>query len=107
MLLSETKLESYFQNEKAIEELFPIEQSYLLWGEGVNTETNLADGWSVLATARIGALPVSEAGVTAGDHVLLISREYLGVLDEDNGNMAVREERLIKLWGRKKRKKNG
>ena len=70
-----------------------IAQTYLLWGEG--TGRRPADGWSELATARIGALCVPVAGVQQHQRVLLHAREY--VTEGDHGNAVVIEERLLRL----------
>jgi CRISPR-associated protein (TIGR03984 family) len=70
-----------------------LSNRYLLWGEG--TGRLLADGWSELATARIGALPVPVAGVGARQRVLLQSAEYLAEVED--GNVVVLDERLCKL----------
>ncbi len=70
-----------------------LEQTYLLWGEG--TRNQLADGWSELGTPRIGAIPVPISGVRPNARVLLHTREYLA--EYDNGNVAVFDERLLRL----------
>ncbi|HMX26913.1 MAG TPA: CRISPR-associated protein Csx19 [Blastocatellia bacterium] len=94
-----------------------LPQTYLLWGEGVEDQakTGLADGWSRLTTARIGALNVPvkvRNAVKVEDEskkprVLLHVYEYLAEYDnhgnvavaecESDGNVAVAEERLLKL----------
>jgi len=70
-----------------------LEQTYLLWGEG--TRNRLADGWSELATPRIGAMPVPIPGVKPNARVVLRTREYLA--EYDHGNVAVLDERLMRL----------
>jgi CRISPR-associated protein (TIGR03984 family) len=70
-----------------------LEQTYLLWGEG--TGNTLSHGWSELATARIGALPVPIGGVRKNERVILHAREYLA--EYNHGNVAVLDERLVKL----------
>ncbi len=70
-----------------------LEQTYLLWGEG--TGRPMADGWSELATPRIGALLVPLAGVAPHQRVLLRSVEYL--TEAEHGNVIVFEERLSGL----------
>jgi CRISPR-associated protein (TIGR03984 family) len=84
------------------------QQTYLLWGEGVKDQdpatTKLAAGWSRLTTARIGPLnvPIKVPNAVNTDdkskmpRVLLRVCEYLKVCD-DHGNVAVVEERLLKL----------
>jgi len=77
-----------------------IDQTYLLWGEGVPIST-LNDGmnaeWGCLVAARIGRLPVP-IPCGDGDHIHLKVREYLGRLGSDlHGNVGVVEERLIGL----------
>ncbi len=70
-----------------------IPQQYLLWGEGVAHTAD--EGWSTLATARIGQLAVPQAGAGQGKCAYLNSREYLAA--GDFGNIAVVEERLLSL----------
>lgn len=70
-----------------------LKQKYLIWGEKTNTQVD--SGWTRLATARIGALDVPITFSTS-KRVQLTAIEYLAE-DEDYGNVAVVEERLIKL----------
>jgi CRISPR-associated protein (TIGR03984 family) len=70
-----------------------LEQTYLLWGEG--TDRPVSNGWSELATARIGALPVPVANVGKNQRVLLHSVEY--IVEAEHGNAVVFDERLVKL----------
>jgi CRISPR-associated protein (TIGR03984 family) len=70
-----------------------LEQTYLLWGEG--TSTQLADGWSELATPRIGTMPVPLPGVKPHERVLMRTREYLA--EFECGNVGVFDERLVRL----------
>ncbi|GIW92466.1 MAG: hypothetical protein KatS3mg110_0507 [Pirellulaceae bacterium] len=70
-----------------------IPQTYLLWGEG--TGRHPAPGWSELATARIGAMPVPVGGVEANARVVLHSKEY--VVEAEHGNAVVYDERLLRL----------
>ncbi len=70
-----------------------LEQSYLLWGEG--TGRPLPNGWSELATPRIGALSVPLAGVARQQHALLKGVEYL--TEVEHGNVIVFDERLTGL----------
>jgi CRISPR-associated protein (TIGR03984 family) len=70
-----------------------LDQTYLLWGEG--TENPPGDGWSELAAARIGAMPVPISGVGPNARVILRTREYLA--EYEHGNVAVLDERLMRL----------
>jgi len=70
-----------------------LPQPYLLWGEG--TGRPITNGWSELATARIGALAVPISGVGKKQRVLLHSVEY--VVEAEHGNAIVFDERLLKL----------
>lgn len=90
----------------ALEALDTIQQPYLLWGEGIGLKPELAEGWSRLATARIGAMDVPLAGVQRNERVYLWAREYLQVYDE-HGNVVVAEERLLKLKRIKEIKRHG
>jgi len=74
-----------------------LPQTYLLWGEGVSQErAGLRKGWSRLTTARIGRLDVPVDGVQEKQRVFLCAKEYMAECDE-YGNVAVIEERLLKL----------
>jgi len=81
----------------ALNFLETLPQTYLLWGEGVVEEPEHGTGWSRLATARIGKLDVPIKGIKRTQGVQLCSKEYLGEIDKLFGNVAVVEERLIKL----------
>lgn len=70
-----------------------LPQTYLLWGKG--TGRLMSSGWSELATARIGALPVPAGDVAKNQRVFLHSREY--VVEAEHGNAVVFDERLLKL----------
>lgn len=70
-----------------------IDQKYLVWGEGTGKKAN--DGWSELATARIGSLIIPLNDVGNNQRVSLNSREYL--VETFHGNVIVFDERLIKL----------
>lgn len=76
-----------------------LPQTYLLWGEGTGQTEHqskpLASGWSELATARIGALPIPTSDVSKNQRVLLHSREY--VVEAEHGNAVIFDERLLKL----------
>ena len=80
--------------------LTTLPQKYLLWGEG--TDKEICSGWSRLATARIGKLDVPIEGIKRTQGVQLVSKEYLDEID-DFGNVAVVEERLIKMQSIKRK----
>ncbi len=95
VLISENPITSYLETD--IEPLKPLsthEQQYLLWGKSTDHATT--DGWSILAAARIGKLPVPIREVATEQRAYLQACEYLAVVD-DYGNVAVVEERLIGL----------
>lgn len=93
--------------------LHTLEQTYLLWGEGIDqTNVSLAAGWNRLTTARIGKLDVPVTGIKEKSRVHLKTLEYLAEYDEQgnivqfghpaeekylHGNVAVVEERLLCL----------
>jgi len=79
------------EQEKAVITTLP--QTYLLWGEGTGRE--IQNGWSELATARIGALKVPVNKVGKNERVLLHSLEY--IVEAEHGNAAIFDERLVKL----------
>ncbi len=70
-----------------------LPQTYLLWGEG--TGHPVGNGWSELATARIGALPVPLGDIGKNQRALLHTLEY--VVEAEHGNAVVHDERLVKL----------
>lgn len=70
-----------------------LPQTYLLWGEG--TDRPVSNGWSELATARIGGLRVPLGNVGRNQRVLLHSVEY--IFEAEHGNAVVYDERLVKL----------
>lgn len=87
-----TKLDEWsYESRNDVIETLP--QTYLLWGEG--TGRTLTDGWSELATARIGALRVPVANVSRNQRVLLHCVEY--IIEAEHGNAVVFDERLVKL----------
>ena len=73
-----------------------LSQTYLLWGKAI-PQVNPKQGWQRLAEARIGKLdvPLSQS-LKKDQRVSLQSQEYLAEVD-DFGNVAVIEERLVKL----------
>jgi CRISPR-associated protein (TIGR03984 family) len=79
--------------ERPADVIEKLPQTYLLWGEG--TGRPIGNGWSELATARIGALPVPISGVGRKQRVLLHSVEY--VIEAEHGNAVVLDERLLNL----------
>ena len=94
-LLSEDRIAAYFTSD--IPEITPLEtlpQQYLLWGEGVASD--LPARWSRLTSARIGRLNVPYVDIGDKQRVQLHTREYLCEVDK-HGNVAVVEERLLKL----------
>lgn len=70
-----------------------LPQTYLLWGEG--TGRPVSNGWSELATARIGGLRVPVGNVGRNGRVLLHSVEY--IVEAEHGNAVVYDERLVRL----------
>jgi CRISPR-associated protein (TIGR03984 family) len=73
-----------------------LPQTYLLWGEGTEAKPPLANGWSLLATPRIGGLAVPVGGVRNNrQRVLLHTTEYL--MEGEYGNVVVADERLCRL----------
>lgn len=73
-----------------------LPQQYLLWGERARSQPNV-ESWQSLADARIGKLDVPLAqSFEQAQRVYLATCEYLNVVD-DYGNVAVIEERLVKL----------
>ena len=74
----------------------PLPQRYLLWGERARSQPSV-DDWRRLADARIGKLDIPLAQSFGQEQrVYLKTSEYLAVAD-DYGNMAVIEERFVKL----------
>lgn len=74
----------------------PLPQQYLLWGERARSKAT-AKSWQRLADARIGKLDIPLSQEFEQDQrVCLKTCEYLACAD-DYGNMAVIEERLVKL----------
>lgn len=70
-----------------------LPQTYLLWGQG--TGRFLSAGWSELASARIGSLPIPLAHVDKQARVVLKCVEYL--TQAEHGNVIVFDERLCGL----------
>ncbi|MCX7701797.1 MAG: CRISPR-associated protein Csx19 [Gemmataceae bacterium] len=96
VILTEQDVSPYLEGwnrEKANDVIDKLEQTYLLWGEGTGRAVN--DGWSELATARLGGLKVPVSGVGKKDFVLLHSVEY--IVEAEHGNAIVFDERMVKL----------
>ena len=75
----------------------PLPQQYLLWGERAKRTKAEGASWQRLADARIGKLDIPlTQGFAQDQRVYLKTREYLDAVD-DYGNVAVIEERLVKL----------
>jgi CRISPR-associated protein (TIGR03984 family) len=66
---------------------------YLLWGRALGGGP---PGWTTLAAARIGSLPVPVPGSGAGDRITLTYLEYVAV-EPIHGNAYIAEERLTGL----------
>lgn len=85
-----------WQLNPALAYLESLPQQYLLWGQ--KTEVAASEGWQKLASARIGTLKVPlQQEIAKNKRVYLKTKEYVGEIDRDNGNVAVIEERLIEL----------
>ena len=73
-----------------------LQQQYLLWGERARNQPPV-ESWRRLADARIGKLDIPLAqSFEQAQRVYLATCEYLNAVD-DYGNVAVIEERLVKL----------
>ena len=98
VLLSEQTISNFGNPIPEISALDVLKQEYLLWGQGVSDYGN---GWSKLSEARIGTLDVPLGGVNNKKmRAKLIAKEYIGLCEGkagEYGNVAVLEERLIKL----------
>ena len=93
VLLSEEPLGPVLGESTEVKELVKtLDQRYLVWG-AVNG--NPGPGWCAVAESQIGQidLPVD---ARAGRRIQVVAREYLGRVG-DHGNVAVVEERLVKL----------
>jgi CRISPR-associated protein (TIGR03984 family) len=97
VLLSEQKITDYLADSiDPLQAIDTQDQTYLLWGEGYSA--NLQEGWSRLATSRLGKLDVPIAGVKQSkQRIKLTAREYFQRMDELYGNVIVAEERLTGL----------
>lgn len=95
VLISESSISTYLSDFiEDLKELDVIPRQYILWGKGVSNTS--ISGWGKLVEARIGTLHVPVTGLTADKRVYLNAVEYIKEVD-DNGNVAVVEERLTGL----------
>ena len=103
-LLSEQEISNYLDTDAGrYSSDTCLTQTYLLWGEGIEAaNAALPERWSRLAMARIGTIDVPypldqrELVTGKGERIQLVTCEYIDVID-DFGNVAVVEERLVKL----------
>jgi CRISPR-associated protein (TIGR03984 family) len=87
--------QAYIQKVSApLQAIHSISQQYILWGQG-NAQPAF-NGWSYLSEARIGQIAVPISNIETKERVALQVKEYLQECD-DQGNIAVVEERLISL----------
>ncbi|AFZ11528.1 hypothetical protein Cri9333_0582 [Crinalium epipsammum PCC 9333] len=94
VLISEADISSCLtDNINILTAIDTNEQCYLLWGEKVRSLST--PGWTRLAAARIGAIDVPVSSQTDEARIYLQTLEYLG--EDEYGNVAVVEERLIRL----------
>ncbi len=110
---AQSECQKTLTEDVSLKPLHVLEQTYLLWGEGINqNKYESATGWSRLTAARIGRLDVPLPGASDQQRVQLKTLEYLveydadgKIVQEDNavneskrhGNVAVGEERLLKF----------
>ena len=71
-----------------------IPQKYLLWGQSTN---KVKANWTEFAEARIGAYYVPIKIDSANKYAQIEVLEYLKSYEEQDGNVAVFEERLIRI----------
>jgi len=84
---------------ETLADLTAIPNRYLLWGQQSNKHS-YKPGWSLLAEARIGRLPVPLENLSVNSSVHLHTCEYIGMapgLAGAHGNRAVVEECWIEL----------
>lgn len=84
-----------WQDNCSLPYLESLSQQYLLWGQSTDTVSD--KGWQKLSSARIGTLTIPIEAIAKNQRVYLQTQEYLAEIDRDNPNVAVIEERLIKL----------
>lgn len=95
IFLSESplSLENFTEESKACES---FSQKYIIWGEQARTRPK-ANGWQRLAEARIGKIDIPfDQPLQENQRLYLKTVEYLAA-DEEFGNFAVIEERLVQL----------
>jgi len=104
VLISESDISGIFDTACDLPYFETLPQQYILWGQGMTTkdEKKISDGWSRLGAARIGAMDIPIAGINDNkQRVILKAIEYLQEIDANDvnshGNVAVVEERLVKL----------
>jgi CRISPR-associated protein (TIGR03984 family) len=86
---------TYIQEDsELLQAIHSIPQQYILWGQ--RNARSAFNGWSYLSEARIGQIAVPISNIGTRERVALRVREYLQECD-DQGNVAVVEERLIGL----------
>ena len=99
VLISQDDISGVFKDECNLEYFEYLPQQYVLWGEGMSNPSKEPNGWSRLGAARIGGMDVPIADIATNEQrVILEVIEYLKEVD-DHGNVAVVEERLVKLQG--------
>jgi CRISPR-associated protein (TIGR03984 family) len=87
--------QAYVQKDSdTLQAIHSIPQEYILWGQG--NARSAFNGWSYLSEARIGQIAVPISNIGTKERVALQVKEYLQECD-DQGNVAVVEERLIGL----------
>ena len=91
---SELKHQAPNWQNTSLQYLESLPQQYLLWGQPTNASDT---GWQKLSSARIGTLTIPLEAIAKNKRVYLQTQEYLAEIDRDNPNVAVIEERLIKL----------
>ena len=89
------KIDNIWQKNSFLEYIDSLDNTYLLWGQRSNKPVE--EGWQKLSSARIGLLDLPiDREITKSQRVYLKTQEYLAEID-DNGNIVIVEERLIKL----------
>jgi CRISPR-associated protein (TIGR03984 family) len=88
-------MQTYVQKDsEPLQAIHSISQEYILWGQG--NARSAFNGWSYLSEARIGQIAVPISNIGTRERVALRVKEYLQECD-DQGNVAVVEERIISL----------
>ncbi len=92
---SEQSINHFMLQKQKTYEVLP--QQYLLWGKKAKHPKSTAN-WQSLSEARIGQLdiPMNQT-LQDEERVYLKTREYMAQADNNYGNYAVMEERLVKL----------